>query len=571
MTDSAPANVIAGIAAAPGIGVGTAFVLRGGGSDRTAEETSAEISLEEAVERAAAHYTDLADRASARDRTDEAEVLGTYAMLVADPELVRAITAAAADQPLPAAVRSAGNEQADMLASLGDEYLAQRAEDVRAVVADLATVTAGGELATPEVPPGSVVVATDLSPADTAQIELDRVRALVVEGGGVTSHTAIVARSLGIPAVVGAEGAVAAIQQLASQDEVVTVIADGGSGQVTVAPSAGQLLEAEQEQARLRTRAEAAAELAGQPVHYDGHRVLVAANIGNSEELANATAARADGIGLYRSEFLFLDAPQAPRVSQQAEAYRAAAVAFTDPVIVRTLDIGGDKFVPWMRLPDEENPYLGVRGLRLCLAHPELFSPQIDALLVAAADGPLQIMLPMVTAVDDVRRAREVIDLRAAELGADVPPVGIMIETPAAALMAPHLARVVDFFSIGTNDLTQYTAAADRGAAALSAYHDPAAPPVLALCDLTIRAARDAGIPAGVCGGAAADPIPAALLVGMGAHELSVPPIQVDAIRMLVDGLDPEILDPLVTEALAAPSAAAVRSLVAHALGDLVA
>lgn len=553
-------RVLTGIAASRGSVVGTPVVLDapGGGSG------PAVVDLETAVATVQEHYARLEAGAEAAGRDEEAEVLGAYQLLAGDPELLEPIRAVEG-MPLDEAVAKAGGEQVTLLASLGDEYLAQRAEDLASVVTDLVSAVRGQDLAVDvELPADAVVVAEDLTPAQTSQLDLDRIVAFVVARGGRTSHTAIVARSLGLPAVVGAAGVVEALHGISR------VLVDGDEGTVTAEPDDDDVAAAEARASVRAQRRAAAARMTGIAVHLGGHRVLVAANVGDERQLAAAVDAQADGIGLYRSEFLFLGDAEPPTREEQAAAYREAVAAFEDPVIIRTLDIGGDKDADWLELRPEDNPFLGVRGLRLCLAMPDLFATQLDALLEVPGDN-LRIMLPMVTSLSDVRRARALLEERAAAAGRDTPQLGAMVETPAAALLAEHLVREVDFLSIGTNDLTQYTCAADRGIGGLAEYHDPLQPPVLALAAHTARTARAAGVPVGVCGAAAADPAAAILLLGSGVDELSVPAREVDAVRALVDELDPAVATELAEAALRLPDADAVRQLVAERLPRTVA
>lgn len=554
-------GALEGVGASGGVVVGPPVHVRR--DDRPT--AGATRDLDAAVAHVVAHYADLERRDREAGRDEEADVLGAYQLLAADPELVGAVRSAAADAPLDTAVRTAGEALAAELAELGDAYLAQRAEDLLAVVTDLVASVRGRELAVvTDLPEGAVVIAAELSPADTSQLDLDRVAGFAIEGGGMTSHTAIIARSHAIPAVVGCAGIVAATR------DATNVLLDGDAGAVHVDPDRDTVAAGHQRAEARRLRREHAARMKGRPVSLAGRRILVGANVGTGQQLAAAVAAAADGIGLYRTEFLHLGASHPPTREEQAHAYRAAVEAFDDPVVVRLLDIGGDKEAPWLDSPDEDNPFLGVRGVRLLLRHPELLERQLDALLDASGVGDLRVMVPMVAAVADLLAVRTVLDERAAAAGKAPPPLGVMVETPAAALLAPHLARHAAFFSIGTNDLTQYTAAADRGEAALRRYHDPVAPPVLQLVQHTVDAGRAAGIPVGVCGAAASDPVAAAVLLGMGVDELSVPPGEVDPVRALVDELDAEQVTALARDVLELPDADAVRAEAHERLGGVL-
>ncbi len=556
-----PTEQIEGIAASGGIAVGPIVLLR----HDQAEPTGEPRSLEDAVAKVVRHYAALADRAREEGRGEEAEVLEAYELLVTDPALQAAIEReqAIGDAPLDQAVMTAGNEQADELAALGDEYLAQRAEDLRAAVRDIVTAVRGGTLTVDlELPEDAIIVADELTPADTSTFDLDRVGGFAIARGGMTSHTAIVARSVGIPAVVGAIGVLEAVEG------ATTMLVDGDAGMVCIDPDDETRAAGEERAAVRQARRQAAAAWHGKEVRFDGERVLVAANIGTTAQLEAAVEGAADGVGLFRTEFLHLESDHPPDRESQAEIYREAARSFDDPVIVRTLDIGGDKESRWLELPREDNPFLGVRGLRLCLEQPEVLATQFEAIL-DVADGDLWVMLPMVARLDDVTRARALWDERVAASGRGPVPFGVMVETPAAALLARHLAKVVDFVSIGTNDLTQYTAAADRGLASLAQYHDPVAPPVLQLIRMTTDAAIAEDIHVGVCGGAAADPVAATLLLGMGVRELSVPPTEIDVMRSLVADIDPVAARRLAELAVLLPDAAAVREEVTSAISGL--
>jgi phosphoenolpyruvate-protein phosphotransferase len=519
------------------------------------------MDLPAAMAAAADRFDALAEAAEGDGRHDEAAILEAYGMIALDPVLAEAIErATAGGLPPVAAVRAAIAEVVATFRAMTDEYLAQRADDVEGVGRELVAVLTGKETTSPTIPDGAVVCAEDLTPADTVRLDLERVGALATERGGPTSHTAIVARSVGIPAVVGATGLLAAI------DDAALLLVDGDRGQVVVDPGTEEVREAELRMGAAKALAVEHRKLRGQQVTFAGRRILVAANVGAPHDLAAAVATAADGVGLFRSEFLFLERDQAPTFAEQRAAYAEAVRAFEDPTVVRTLDIGGDKDVAYLDLPEEDNPFLGVRGLRLCLALPELFDTQLDALVEVASDGRLRVMFPMVASLADLEAGLLRLSARADAVGKPPPEPGIMIETPASALLAPHLATRCAFFSIGTNDLTQYVTAADRGLGDLGAYQDPAQPAVLQLVAMTCEAAERAGIPVAVCGEAASDPVTAALLLGLGVEELSVAPAAVDRTRWLVTQLDPEATRQAAHRALRLPNAAAVRDLAAGLL-----
>ncbi len=534
--------------------------VRPGGVD-VPDDLTTDVSFADAAAATAARLLGLADAARGDGRTEEADVLEAYGLIAEDPALAKDVDArTAAGTPLVRAVRDAIAAMSATFAAMDDAYFAQRAEDVRGVGRELLTTLAGAAPDALPLPDGAIIVADDLTPADTVRMDLTRVGAFATERGGPTSHTAIVARAAGIPAVVGATGLLAAV------DGSTLLMVDGHDGVVVVDPDGDVVADAELRMGAHKEREVARRRYRGRAVTFDGQRVLVAANVGSVEEVADAVEAGSDGVGLFRSEFLFLGRDEAPSTAEQSAAYRTAVEAFEDPTIVRTLDIGGDKEVPYLQLPSEQNPFLGVRGLRLCLQRPELFDAQLDALLTVDAPDRLRVMFPMVATPAEFAAGRERLLARARALGVAAPPVGVMVETTSAALLAPHLAEQAAFFSIGTNDLTQYVTSADRTHGDLGALQDPANPAVLELIRRTVTAGGAAGIPTGVCGEAAGDPAMVALLVGLGVEELSVAPVRTDLVRWLVDQLDPARVRDVATRAVGLPDAEAVRELVAPLL-----
>lgn len=463
-------------------------------------------------------------------------ILTAHRLMLDDPDLHGLVEAAlAGGQPAAAAVAAATEQFAAMLAELADPYLRERAADVRDVgrrlQAALAGRAAGLRLERP-----CVVVARDLAPTDTIGLDRRLLLGIVTEQGGPTSHTCILARSWGIPAVVAAPGV---LQHAA---DGMTVALDGETGEVVLDPAPETAAAYARRMEAARARAAAADAGAGLPAETpDGRRIELAANAGAPAEVAAAVARGAEAIGLLRSEFLFMGRPAAPDEEEQHQAYAAALEAAAGRrVIIRTLDIGGDKEVPYLALPPEQNPFLGCRALRLCFRRPDLLRTQLRALLRAGSGGRLAIMFPMVGSLADLRRAKAALAEARESLTAEgipqaaAPEVGIMIEVPAAALIAPHLAREADFFSIGTNDLVQYTLAVDRGNPELAPLYQPYHPAVLHLIERVVAAAHAAGKWVGVCGEMAADPAGALLLLGLGVDELSVPPPALPAIRRLV-------------------------------------
>jgi len=402
-----------------------------------------------------------------------------------------------------------------------------------------------------------ILVAEDLTPSDTAGLDPAFILGFCTAGGGATSHSAIIARALGIPAVVGAGPAV--LHQL----EGGTVILDGDRGNLYVDPGPSTLAAAQQAQQVRAAQREAEKLSCYEPaLMTDGHRVEVVANIGRVEEAEQAVNAGGEGVGLLRTEFLFLDRTSPPTEEEQFEAYRAMVKALNGlPLIIRTLDIGGDKAAPYLNMPAEENPFLGVRGIRLCLAKPELFRAQLRAIYRAAAFGPIRIMFPMISTVEDLMAAKAFAAEVRWELNAPSVDIGIMIEVPSAVMMADELAQQVDFFSIGTNDLTQYTLAMDRGHPMLAKQADGLHPAVLRMIERTVQAATTAGKWVGVCGGIAGDPKGAVLLVGLGVTELSMSIPSIAAIKAQLRQLSLEKCQAYAWKALTCQTAAEVRAL----------
>lgn len=437
--------------------------------------------------------------------------------------------------------------------------LAERATDLHDVGQRVLRVLSGVEETASTLPDEPVIlVADDLTPSDTARLDPRRVLGLCTALGGPTSHTAIIARSLDIPAIVGAGAA------LLESEAGGTCILDGNAGVLYLQPNEADLESAREFAADLGRRRDEEHETRYQPAFFtDGHRVEITANIGKASDSAVAVEAGAEGIGLLRTEFLFLERETAPTEEEQFAALTEMTRALNGlPLIVRTLDIGGDKVLPYLPQTPEDNPFLGVRGLRLCLRKPELFEPQLRAIYRAACEAPVKIMFPMVSNLSELREAKAIAERIRLEVDAPVVEIGIMIEVPSAALMAREFAREVDFFSVGTNDLTQYTLAMDRLHPILGKNADGLHPAVLRLIETTVRAADEAGKWVGVCGGVAGEPRGALILAGMGVTELSMSIPAVAAVKATLRRVSHADARRLATRALACESAEEVRALV---------
>ncbi|WP_052668947.1 phosphoenolpyruvate--protein phosphotransferase [Nitriliruptor alkaliphilus] len=555
-----------GLAASPGLAVGPVHRLDGPDLPtvpaRRVDDTAPERRrLDAALTAAATTISRSRDELTRRAGGDAGEMLTAHLLLLEDPLLLDPATAAITEDRLDAASawHRAVTALADTYAGLEDPYLAERAADVRAVGAEVLTRLLGIDAALP--PPHGVLVAHDLAPADAARIDPDRVDAIVTAVGSPTSHAALIARSLGIPTVVAAGPAATRLT------DGTQVIVDGTRGLIHVDPDPDELAGARSTIADQRADAEVARREAADPATTrDGTHIEVVANIGVAGDAARAYAAGADGVGLLRSELLFLDRAAAPDEDEQVEVYGQACRALAGrPVVLRTLDVGGDKPLPYLELPEELNPFLGTRGLRLGLERPALLTTQLRAALRVAAEHPLRVMLPMVSTVAEIHAARRLLEEARTQLRADGLTVaddlqlGAMVEVPALALLADDVVAEVDFLSIGTNDLTQYVMAAERGNSAVAHLADPLHPAILGLVRTVCDAGARAGVPVAVCGDLASDPAAVQVLVGLGVRELSVPPPAVPAVKRAVRAVDLEEAREVADRALAAGSAPAVR------------
>jgi len=532
-------RTISGISATPLSGLGTARWYHSGEQPDPAEVSAADPETEQQRfddARAAAIEELETERESTRQRvgSEEAAVFDAHRQFLTDPQLTEPIeTAIANGAAAELAVDDAFGDAIDQFEGM-DGMMAERADDLRDVRGRLLRLLSGGERTDlTDLAEGTVLFAERLTPSDTAQLDPDTIAGFVTMTGGRTSHVSIFARSLGIPAIVGAGG------ELAEISESTPVAIDADREDVVVNPdtvvrervTAGRDLTVRED--RVETS--------------DGREIEVAANIGTAAELNGAVAQGADGIGLFRTEFLFLNREQPPSEDEQFESYIEALNSFPEGrVVVRTLDIGGDKPIPYLELPDEENPFLGNRGIRRSLgADSDLFETQLRALLRAAAagDGTLSVMFPLVATIDELTAALDAVDRVARDLDTEgieyaTPELGVMIETPAAIFMAEAFADKVDFLSIGTNDLAQYVMAADRENEAVADLHDPQQPAVLRAIKRAVEAAHNHDAWIGMCGEMAGDPELTELLVGLGLDELSMSAVTIPAVKANVTEID---------------------------------
>ncbi len=555
-------KTIPGVSASPGLAIGPIrqYTHRKIVVERTAKDPAAEQKkLQQALATAQAELEQLYYEVKERSGAGQAAIFRAHAEFLKDDDLIdETVKVIKAGHGAGWAWQEIIRERVEAMSKVEDQVIAGRAVDLNDVGNRVLKLLAGVVDDEPFIPEEPVIlVAEDLTPSDTASLDPAYILGFCTAGGGPTSHSAIIARSLNIPAVVGAGPAV-----LNLADGLASIL-DGNRGNLYLEPSEADLASAKQAQIELqklrdveyRTRFEPA-------LTTDGHRVEVVANIGLVPEAEQVVNAGGEGVGLLRTEFLFLERAEPPNEEEQYEAYSAMVKALGGlPLIIRTLDIGGDKELPYLNLPREENPFLGVRGIRLCLARPELFMPQLRAIYRASQHGPIKIMFPMVATVEDLTAAQDFAEQARQEVGGEPLETGMMIEVPAAVVMAEELAKEADFFSVGTNDLTQYVLAMDRVHPMLARRADGLHPAVLRMIHQTVKAATAAGKWVGVCGGVAGDPKGAVLLVGLGVAELSVSIPSIAAVKARLRAVSLADAQELARQALTCRNAAEVRNL----------
>jgi phosphotransferase system enzyme I (PtsI) len=571
-------KAISGIPASYGIAIGPAFVF---GHEELEIEISKIDDLEaewqrfEAAREESRQQLDEAYQVTLKDCGEEAaEIFIAQKMMLDDPELIGTIRKRLEEEMIcvEAALHETAEAFASQLEAIDDEYLSARALDIRDVSSRCLRNLLGyfDSPAAGLIKP-SIIVSNDLTPSDTVLLDKDYVLGFCTAKGGSTSHTAILARGLGIPAVVGVGTDVEIIRQ-----EDILVI-DGDAGEVIIAPDQKSLQSFQDKQERfLEIQAEAESITHKPAVTLDGHQVEVVANIGSEEGIQPALDAGAEGVGLLRSEFLYLERETLPTEDEQYKSYKAIADAFGEkPVILRSLDVGGDKEIPYIGLPQEDNPFLGIRAIRLCLKRPDIFKPQLRAALRAGYGNNLKLMFPMVGSVEDVLRTREVLEECRAELKkegqdvADMMEIGIMIEIPSAAIIADQLAEVVDFFSIGTNDLSQYTMAADRTNAEVAPLASGFQPAVFRLIKNVIDAAHEKGKWVGLCGEMAGELLAIPILLGLGLDEFSMNPPAIPFAKRLIRSISLEDARQVAEKALQLNSDQEIREYIQEAIPEV--
>jgi phosphoenolpyruvate-protein phosphotransferase len=569
MAEHATLPALIGVPAAPGIAVGSWAEPglsrlpdpRRIGADGVASETAL---LRDASARAAAELLALAARVEAQGYPEEAAIFEAHALMATDPGLIDGAGRRIENDKIDAvgATLAAAAEVSDQLAALGDELLSLRATDVLDVGDRVARLAAGLPTSSTLDHP-AVIVGDDLPPSVAATLPRDRLLGICLERSSPTAHAAILARAYGIPAVVGATGLLSALRAAGPEAQIAI---DGSTGEVVIAPNAAdrarfETLSTEAARARARDLAEAQAAATTR----DGVEVTLLANIGGPAEVEDAVALGAAGVGLFRTEFLFLERASPPTEEEQLAAYREVVAGLQgEPVTIRLLDVGGDKRIPYLPMAREDNPFLGVRALRLANAHPEIFVTQLRACYRAAAAGPVRIMAPMIADAMDVSTLLDLADRAREELSRDglefgPAELGVMLEIPSAILTAASYFDQITFASLGTNDLLQYTLAVDRGNAALERYRDSMHPALLRLVSIAVAAAEGRNLSLSVCGEMAGDPVAALALVGVGIRSLSMSAAGLPAVRRAIRQADVGELGPQAAAACLDRSAADAR------------
>ncbi|EGQ3178041.1 phosphoenolpyruvate--protein phosphotransferase [Staphylococcus pseudintermedius] len=524
-------NIIKGIAASDGVAIAKAYLLVEPDlsfSNEKTDQPEAEVQkFNEALNNSKIELTKIRNHAEEQLGADKAAIFDAHLLVLDDPELIQPIEEKIKNESAsaPQALTEVTQNFITIFESMDNEYMKERAADIRDVAKRVLAHILGVELPNPSIIDESVIiVAHDLTPSDTAQLNKQYVQGFVTNIGGRTSHSAIMSRSLEIPAVVGTKS----ISESVQQGDM--VIVDGLTGDVIVNPSDDEIKAYQHKRESFFADRESLKQLRDEPSKtLDGHEVELAANIGTPNDLEGVHNNGAEGIGLYRTEFLYMGRDNMPTEDEQFEAYKKVLESMEGKrVVVRTLDIGGDKELPYLNLPEEMNPFLGYRAIRLCLDQPEIFLPQLRALLRASAYGKLNIMFPMVATIQEFRDAKallleekENLKQEGVEVSDDI-ELGIMVEIPATAALADVFAKEVDFFSIGTNDLIQYTMAADRMSERVSYLYQPYNPSILRLIKQVIDASHQEGKWTGMCGEMAGDETAIPLLIGLGLDEFSM-------------------------------------------------
>ncbi|MCP4403469.1 MAG: phosphoenolpyruvate--protein phosphotransferase [bacterium] len=558
-------NLLLGFTASPGLAVGNVFQVRHAEIDvpETTENSPQEENqkLDTAIEKGKIELEALQARLHNESDPAKAAIFAAHQELLEDPDILEmAASAIAKGKSAAFAWQTAITTQADSLARLNNILLAARANDLHDVGRRVLQQLMGAEAKKLDAPPNTILLAEDLTPSDTINLDRSKVLGICTTLGGATSHVAILARSLNIPAVAGID------PRALDVEDGTPVLLDGNKGALRLYPDTKEVARTHALQEKQRIKQQAALKNAMEPaITADGHRMETVANISSLADAEQALSFGAEGVGLLRSEFLFLGRTAAPTEDEQTETYAAIAKTLGPdrPLVIRTLDVGGDKPLPYLPIPHEENPFLGERGIRVGLDRPEIFRTQIRAILRASTEGKIMVMFPMISTLSEWRAAKAMFEEEREKLDVPALPVGIMVEVPAAAVMAEQFAREADFFSIGTNDLTQYTLAMDRGHPKLAAQVDGLNPSVLHLIAQTVNGAHTHKKWVGVCGGIASDPQAVPLLMGLGVDELSISVPTIPSIKAQIRELDLSECQENARKALTLDSAVEVRALYA--------
>lgn len=571
--------MISGILASPGIVFGKALVLKEeqivlDKRKISDDEVESEVArFYKGREAAAAQLTAIKEKARQTLGEEKEAIFEGHLMILEDEELEEEIVSYLKEHKVTADVAASViiDQQVAMLSDIDDEYLKERAGDIRDIGNRLLKNILGMNIIDlGEISEKSILVAYDLTPSETAQLNLDNVLGFITDIGGRTSHTSIMARSLELPAIVGTNDVTSRVN---TGDYVVL---DAINNAVYVNPTEEEIARLRALEQKYKEEKAELIKLKDLPaVTLDGRQVDVCANIGTIRDIDGAERNGAEGVGLYRTEFLFMDRDQLPSEEEQFQAYKAVVEAMKNHlVILRTMDIGGDKDLPYMNLPKEMNPFLGWRAIRIALDRREILNAQLRAVLRASAFGKLAVMFPMIISVEEVRELKAVLETLKQQLREEGKAfdeniqVGVMVETPSAAVNAKFLAKEVDFFSIGTNDLTQYTLAVDRGNELISHLYNPLTPSVLSLIKQVIDASHAEGKWTGMCGELAGDEKATILLLGMGLDEFSMSAISVPKIKKLIRNVNYQDAQDLAKEVLQQPTAEDIEQLIANFLAE---
>ncbi|MDK2941567.1 MAG: phosphoenolpyruvate-protein phosphotransferase system enzyme [Acetobacterium sp.] len=568
-----------GIIAAPGIAIARALIYEKADVKVSAdhyEDSDAEIKkFKQALDKSQSQLEEIRLKTVSELGKEEAAIFEAHEMILQDPEFVESVRAEIADNKVGAAyaVQIVTDRLVILFEQMNDPYFSARAADVKDVGNRVRNNILGivrADLS--KLKEDVIIIADDLTPSDTALMDKRKVRGFATNIGSRTSHTAIMARSLEIPAVLGLSD----IDQKVNTGEM--IILDGLNGRVTVNPDRYQIKEAEEDQRKYQAHLKELERIKDlEAITLDGHQVELVGNIGEPADIQGVLKNGGTGIGLYRTEFLYMNSDTMPGEDKQMAAYRSVLEAFPDgPVIIRTMDIGGDKKLPYLPLDDELNPFLGLRAIRLCFKEIKLLKTQLRAILRASVYGNAYIMFPMISNVDEVRQAKKILTACMAELDAlqiayrkDV-KVGVMIEIPSAAITADIIAKEVDFFSIGTNDLCQYTIAVDRMNQAVSYLYDPFNPAILRLVKQVIQASENQpGLFTGMCGEMAGDPLATLLLLGLGLHEFSMSALSIPQVKKIIRNVRYQDAKKIAAEALTLETGVAVMAHVLESMKKL--